>query len=41
MTRAQALAQGYAFIGLGTNPESIAEGQRMFQSGKRIEPRIR
>jgi enoyl-CoA hydratase/carnithine racemase len=41
MTRAQALAQAYAFIGLGTNQQSIREGQEMFASGKRIEPRIR
>jgi enoyl-CoA hydratase/carnithine racemase len=41
MTRAQALAQGYAYIGLGTNPESIREGQEQFASGRRIEPRIR
>jgi enoyl-CoA hydratase/carnithine racemase len=41
LTRAQALAQAYAMIGLGTNQESIAEGQQQFASGKRIEPRIR
>jgi enoyl-CoA hydratase/carnithine racemase len=41
MTRAQALAQGYAYIGLGTNAESIREGQELFASGRRIEPRIR
>ncbi len=41
MTRSQALAQGWAFIGLGNDDESIAEGQRMFASGQRITPRIR
>ncbi len=41
MHRSQALAQGYGFIGLGTNEESLAEGQRAFASGKRIEWRLR
>ncbi len=33
----QALRQGYAFVGLGTNEASLAEGQRRFESGERIE----
>ncbi len=41
LTRSQALAQGWTFIGLGTNEESLAEGQRAFASGARIKPRIR
>ncbi|MGB3410856.1 MAG: enoyl-CoA hydratase-related protein [Microthrixaceae bacterium] len=41
LTRSQALAQGWSFIGLGTNEESLAEGQRAFASGVRIKPRIR
>lgn len=41
MTRSQALAQGWAFIGLGTDADSLAEGQRKFASGERIVPRIR
>lgn len=41
LTRSQALAAGWAFIALGTDAESLAEGQRVFASGKRIEPRIR
>lgn len=41
MTRSQALAQGYAFIGLGTNEESLAEGQAAFSSGRRIEWKLR
>lgn len=41
MSRSQALAQGWAFIGLGTSQESLAAGQRVFASGTRITPRIR
>ena len=41
LNRSQALAMGYALIGLGTDPESIRQGQEMFKSGKRIEPRLR
>jgi enoyl-CoA hydratase/carnithine racemase len=41
LTRSQALAQGWAFIGLGTDDESLAAGQRTFASGERITPRIR
>lgn len=41
LTRSQALAQGWSFIGLGTNEESLAEGQRAFASGVRIKPRVR
>ena len=41
LNRSQALAMGYALIGLGTDPESIRQGQEMFTSGKRIEPRVR
>jgi enoyl-CoA hydratase/carnithine racemase len=40
-SRQQAIDLGYAFIAMGTNQDSIAEGQRFFASGKRIEPRIR
>jgi len=32
---------GYAFIGMGTDPESLAEGQRLSESGKRIDWRAR
>lgn len=39
--RSQALALGYAFIGLGTNRESLAEGQAFFASGKRIQHKLR
>lgn len=41
LTRQQALGMGYAFIGLGTSQESLAEGQAAFASGKRIEWRLR
>jgi enoyl-CoA hydratase/carnithine racemase len=41
MTRQQALGMGYAFIGLGTSQESLAEGQAAFAAGKRIEWRLR
>ncbi len=41
LTRTQALGMGYAFIGLGTNRESIAEGQKAFSSGKRIQWKLR
>jgi enoyl-CoA hydratase/carnithine racemase len=37
----QALKLGYAYIAMGTNPESIAEGQKVFESGKRIEWKLR
>ncbi|MBM3659351.1 MAG: enoyl-CoA hydratase/isomerase family protein [Actinobacteria bacterium] len=32
---------GYAYVGLGTSQESLAEGQRQFESGRRIEWRAR
>jgi hypothetical protein len=40
-SRSQALALGYAFVGLGTNQDSIREGQELFAAGKRIEWRSR
>lgn len=40
-SRSQALSLGYAFVGLGTNPDSIRQGQELFTSGKRIEWRLR
>jgi hypothetical protein len=41
LSNRQAVALGYAFVGLGTDQESIAEGQQLFESGKRIEWRLR
>jgi enoyl-CoA hydratase/carnithine racemase len=40
-TRQQAIDLGYAFVAMGTNQDSIAEGQKMFASGKRIEWKLR
>jgi enoyl-CoA hydratase/carnithine racemase len=37
----QALRLGYAYVGLGTNQDSIAEGQKLFESGTRIDWRSR
>ena len=37
----QALRFGYAYVGLGTNQDSIAEGQKLFESGTRIDWRSR
>jgi enoyl-CoA hydratase/carnithine racemase len=37
----RALRLGYAYVGLGTNQDSIAEGQALFASGQRIEWRKR
>jgi enoyl-CoA hydratase/carnithine racemase len=37
----QALRLGYAYVAMGTNDESLAEGQRFFESGKRIDWRLR
>jgi len=41
LSRSQALGLGWAFVGLGTDQDSLAEGQRSFSSGERITPRIR
>jgi len=40
-SRSQALGLGWSFIGLGTNAESIRQGQEMFASGRRVEWRLR
>jgi enoyl-CoA hydratase/carnithine racemase len=37
----QALRLGYAYVGLGTDQESIAQGQKVFESGARIDWRLR
>lgn len=37
----QALRLGYAYVAMGTNDESLAEGQRFFESGRRIDWRLR
>jgi enoyl-CoA hydratase/carnithine racemase len=41
LSRRQALDLGWAFVGLGTDLESLAEGQATFASAARTEPRIR
>lgn len=41
MSRSQALEAGYAFVKLGTNPESLREGQKAFESGERPKWRLR
>jgi len=39
--RRQALDLGYAFVAMGMTDESLAEGQRRFTSGERVEWRVR
>lgn len=41
LSRGQALGMGNLLVGLGTDRDSIAEGQRMFASGQRVEWRLR
>ena len=41
LSRGQALGLGWAFIGLGNDPEAVAQGQKRFASGKRVEWRLR
>jgi len=36
-----AVRLGYAYVAMGTNQESIAEGQKVFESGRRIEWKLR
>ena len=36
-----ALRLGYAYVAMGTSPESIAEGQQAFESGQRIDWHLR
>jgi enoyl-CoA hydratase/carnithine racemase len=41
LSRSQALGLGWAFVGLGNDPEALAEGQQRFASGERVEWRLR
>ena len=41
LSRSHALGLGYAFVGMGTNQESIRQGQAAFASGKRIKWKLR
>jgi hypothetical protein len=37
----QAVGLGYAYVALGTSRDSIAEGQQLFESGKRVDWKLR
>jgi enoyl-CoA hydratase/carnithine racemase len=37
----EAVRLGYAYVAMGTNQDSIAEGQKLFESGKRVEWKLR
>ena len=41
MPQREAVRMAYAYVAMGTNQESIAEGQRFFESGKRIDWQLR
>ena len=41
LSRGQALGLGWAFVGLGNDPEALAEGQARFASGQRVQWRLR
>jgi len=41
MPQREAVRLGYAFVAMGTSQESIAEGQELFASGKRVEWKLR
>jgi len=41
MPQREAVRLGYAYVAMGTNQDSIAEGQQMFASGKRVEWKLR
>jgi enoyl-CoA hydratase/carnithine racemase len=41
MPQREAVRLGYAYVAMGTNQDSIAEGQKMFSSGKRVEWKLR
>ena len=41
LSRAQALGLAWAFVGLGNDPDALAEGQSRFASGQRVEWRLR
>ena len=37
----KAVSLGYAYVAMGTNQDSIAEGQQLFASGKRVDWKLR
>jgi enoyl-CoA hydratase/carnithine racemase len=41
MPQREAVRLGYAYVAMGTNQDSIAEGQKLFSSGKRVEWKLR
>jgi enoyl-CoA hydratase/carnithine racemase len=41
MPQREAVRLGYAYVAMGTNQASIAEGQQLFASGKRVEWKLR
>jgi enoyl-CoA hydratase/carnithine racemase len=41
LSNRQAVALGYAYVGLGTDQASIQEGQKVFESGKRLDWKLR
>src|SRR3954470_3032294 len=41
MPQREAVRLGYAYVAMGTSPDSIAEGQQLFASGKRVEWKLR
>ena len=41
LSRSQALALGYAYVGMGTDAASLQAGQEFFASGTRVEWRVR
>jgi enoyl-CoA hydratase/carnithine racemase len=41
LSRSQALGLGWAFVGLGNDPEALAEGQARFATGQRVDWRLR
>ncbi|GIU88130.1 MAG: enoyl-CoA hydratase [Acidimicrobiia bacterium] len=41
MPQREAVRQAYAYVAMGTSQESIAEGQKLFESGTRVEWKLR
>jgi enoyl-CoA hydratase/carnithine racemase len=41
MPQREAVRLGYAYVAMGTSQDSIAEGQKLFESGKRVEWKLR
>ena len=41
LSRSQAVGLAYALVGLGSDQESLRQGQELFSSGKRVEWRLR